>query len=612
MKAGAPAALVADDTGPGAGLQSGPTIEKWGPAGYRLTAEWPAVKLVRTIEIRDGLVAWQERWTNTGAKTLGVPFRHRVFLRGEPARFWLGGSSENTFLAATSQNPTLYLDSSVRPGTGAGITAESDWLRLLVWMRARAGVGEIYSETLAIAPGCCIDFELSIAPARDGGYWGFINGVRRRWGLNGTTVKGPVFFNYARAKEGANEGERIRNSLGHLGPVMVAVGPWLRGEPDCRVVTADTFPRLPKDAPRTPGGCPDLDVEAFLTLQHREAFWKRYGEEMEVIRRACPQVKVIGMMHPAMEAVYKPLQDRWPIAAEAIKTRDGSTFEDGNYSRAWLYDTVAKGWGVLYYVPRPGSRYLGELLRGMRRAMDQYGADGIYCDEFSWAYTRREYSRYDHGRWDGYSADLDAEGNVVRLKSDNACVTESAQIQIVRETLNRNKFFLANGAASLRSVTSLPYQRFVEGGNGISWFAAAHLNPTPLVLGNMGDEKSQKGVFESVKKCLAYGCLYSPMAVNLVLKGADNFVCKLYPMTVRELHSDAVVGEERLVTAASGSYAWPGRPGTVRLFRYDAKGDLLGAEPAVEVGPDDKLTVRVPPGGLAIAEIVQRRSEAKE
>ncbi len=125
----------------------------------------------------------------------------------------------------------------------------------------------------------------------------------------------------------------------------------------------------------------------------------------------------------------------------------------------------------------------------------------------------------------------------------------------------------------------------------------------------MGDESSQKGVFESVKKCLSYGCLYSPTAVNLVLKGPDNFVCKLYPMTVRELRSHAVLGEQRLVTAASGSYAWPGRLAAIRLYRYDAQGDLLGEEHEVQVGPHQPLTSTVPPGGLAIAEVADLHRE---
>lgn len=606
MKGDAPSLLLAEDGVPGEGAPK-LRVGKWGPAGYRLEAAWPALRLERTLEIGDGLVRWKERWTNTGDQTWGVPFRHRCFLRGEAARFWVGGSPENASLASSAQNPTLYLDSPTRRGHGVGITAESDWLRLLMWLRARTGVGELYSETLALAPGKSIDFELTLTPVRDGGgYWSFINSVRRRWGVNGTPMPRPMFLGYSLPKGEGTPAEKLRRALGHLGPITVVLGPWQRLEPDARVVTAGKYPRLPEGAPRAPGACPDLDIDAWLTLQHREAYWEQLGKEAAAIRAACPNAQVMQMMHPSMETVYKPLQDRWPIAQDIIRTAAGEAFEDAGYSKAWLYGMVEKDWGVLYYVPRPGSAYLEELLKGMRRALDQYRLDGIYCDEFSWAYSQRGYSRYDYSRWDGFSADLDADGSVLRLKCDNAFVTESAQLRMLHEVLSRGKFFLGNGASALRSVNSLPIQRFIEGGNGPSNMGFGHLSAVPLVLGNLGDETTRKGVFESVRLCLSAGCIYSPMAVNLLLEGPDNFVCKLYPITVRELGAGFVIGEERLVTTVSGSYAWPGRAASVRRYIYDADGNLQPVAAPRKMAARQKLDVKVPDKGLVIAEVVTK------
>jgi len=174
---------------------------------------------------------------------------------------------------------------------------------------------------------------------------------------------------------------------------------------------------------------------------------------------------------------------------------------------------------------------------------------------------------------------------------------------MTHEVLRRGKLFLANGGASLRSVNSLPILRFVEGGNGHGMMANGHLSSVPLVLGNMGNQKTQRGVFESVKQCLSIGCIYSPTGVNLVLKGDDNFVCKLYPITIRELGGGCVKGEERLITTSSGSYRWPAREATVRFYTYDANGDLLDRDKVVKVGVDDSLQVDVPSDGLTIAEV---------
>lgn len=594
--------LVADDSAPES-PEVKRAVERWGPAGYRLRATWPTLKLTRTVTVRTGLVEWKERWTNTGDEIREVLFRHRVFLRGQVARFRLGGSADNAVLAGTAANPTLFVQSPTRAGEGAGITAESDWLRLLMGLRCRAGVGEIYSDTLALAPKAEVDFDMTITSVTDGGgYWSFINSVRRRWGVNGIELRHPIFWGYAHAADAKSDEEQIAKSLGHLGAIYLVIGPWQRLEPDARVVTAGRYPKLPPEAPRAPRACPDLDAGAFLTFAHREPYWEQLRKEVALIHRVAPQVKVMQRLHPAMESVYRPMQDRWPIAAEAIRRPDGTVFEDAGYSRAWLGDMAAKDWGVLYYVPRPGSTYLEMILDGVRRALDECGLDGLYCDEFSWAYNTRGYSRYDYSRWDGYSADLDDAGKVARLKCDNAYVTESCQLRMVDEVLRRGKFFLNNGGNALRSLNSLPHARFIEGGNGPAMMPQGHLSPTPLVLGNMGDEATRQGVFNSVKACLAQGCLYSPTAVNLLLEGSDNFVCKLYPLTVRELGPGWILGQERLITTVSQSFRWPEDGGAVRLYSYNAEGKLLDSKTVVKVSAKQELSVQVPEKGLVIAE----------
>ena len=594
--------LIADDGAP-APADVEVAVEPWGALGFRTTAVWPAITLTRTVAVAEGVVDWRERWTNASEEIRGVPFRHRVFLRKPASRFYLGGSADNLALAGSASNPTIFLEGPGRSGNGVGITGESDWLRLLMGLRCGAGVGEIFSETLALAPGKSIDFRLAISPVTDGGgYWSFINGVRARWGVNGVTQERAVFWGYARADVDDSD-ERARASLAHLGPIYLVIGPWQRLEPDAKAVRAGAYPKLPEGAPPTPGACPDLDVDAFVTFAHRERYWEQLKIDVDRIRRAASDVKVMQMLHPAMEAVYRPLRDRWPIASEAILMPNGRVFEVAHYSRAWLGQCAEKDWGVLYYVPRPGSVYLDQIMSGVRRALDEVGLDGIYCDEFSWAGRSRGYSRYDYGRWDGYSADLGDDGDVLRLKSDNGFVSESCQLRMVNEVLRRGLYFLGNGGNALSSLNRLPHARFIEGGNGAGAWPQGHLSPTPLVLGNMGDQKSRRGVFESVKTCLAHGCIYSPSAVNLLLEGPNNFVCKQYPLAVTRLGPGYVVGRERLITTVSRTFDWPPAPSTVMLYRYNAEGELLDREAPSTVDAVGDLAVEVPDAGLVIAEI---------
>ena len=91
-------------------------------------------------------------------------------------------------------------------------------------------------------------------------------------------------------------------------------------------------------------------MDAFLTFAHREPAWSDYAKQVETLHRVCPQVCVMHMMHPSMEAVSRPLAHRWPWASEAIMTADGKPFEAYNYSRSWARATscgwtcCARGW----------------------------------------------------------------------------------------------------------------------------------------------------------------------------------------------------------------------------------------------------------------------------
>ncbi len=568
------------------------TSHPWGPSGFDMSALFDGLRLSRTVEIKAGVVCWKERWTNTSSDTRGVPFQHRFFLQGATADFIAGGDPDAPAMAASACNPTLFVKAA--GGNGFGVTAESDWLRLLIGMRSGGGVADLYSETLALAPGASIDFEISITPVTDGGgYWTFINSLRERWGVNGITCERPMFWGYARSQDGDTDEKRLQNALGHLGPITLITGGWMRLTADCNALPGGRYVGEESSTAE--------QVEDFLTFAHRELWWEQKKTDAELIRRACPNANIMHMTHPAMEVVCEPFASRFPIASEAIITAEGKPFNVDHYNRAHLGAFVDRGWKVYYYTPRPGSPYLNALLHSLETSLDVCQSDGIYCDEFSWAGRTRGYSRYDYSRWDGYSADLNENGAVMRLKSDNAFTSESCQLRMVNEPLSRGKVFLGNGGNALRSVGSLPIHRFIEGGNGHGTMASGHLSAVPLVLGNMGDTTTRAGVFESVRQCLEIGCIYSPVAVNLLLEGSDNFVCKLYPITIRKIYAGTVIGRERLITSRSGTFNWPGQSAKIRLYTYNAGGDLTSAEVVDAPGPD--FTIEVLDGGLVIAEL---------
>ena len=143
---------------------------------------------------------------------------------------------------------------------------------------------------------------------------------------------------------------------------------------------------------------------------------------------------------------------------------------------------------------------------------------------------------------------------------------------------------------------------FVEG-TSLIYMPKAHLLHVPLVLGNYGTENTLPGVLKAVREALSQGCVYSPHnRTNWVLRGPDNFVCKLYPVTVTEIGPGFVAARERFIAMKSGTYAWTGvTDGEVELFVYDVKGNRIrkGAKAKIAAG---KIKLDVPEKGLVIAE----------
>lgn len=87
-----------------------------------------------------------------------------------------------------------------------------------------------------------------------------------------------------------------------------------------------------------------------------------------------------------------------------------------------------------------------------------------------------------------------------------------------------------------------------------------------------------------------------------MLEGEDNFVCKLYPLTVTEIGPGFIAGRERFIARESDVYSWTGvSDGEVEIFAYNEDGIRVqkGARAKIVNG---SIELEVPPKGLVIAE----------
>ena len=566
-------------------------------SGYTITAKLAnGLVMERTLSVSGNAMTWREVWSNKSNKNLGVPFRHRFALLDSDCKFFVGGDGDNGAKISAPQNPTLFIQDK-KTLNGFGISAENDWTRLLIGLRVANGMAEMYSNQLALPPGKSIELAFAIDSETSGkGYWGFINRLRRRWlGDNTLTAPAPYFWICKfRNAPGKDDAEKIRNAYAHLGPAVVAASRWSRLGADVTTVISKKYP-VKADG--------SVDVGKFASFEHRKTFYDEYAEHLKLLAENAPEVKYIVMTHPAMEVVYVPEADKWSYAADAIKTADGKCFNEPYYSRAHLgKKPVSEGWAIYYYAPTEGSKYAQTISDDVKYQLDKLGGHGVYFDEFCFGFATRGYSRYDYSKSDGYSADLDRQGNVIRFKTDNAVTTAAFRKELTGWAAANGKYFYANGSPALMSEQRMPVLFFVEGGNGHGNLASGHLSQVPLALGNYGDFKTHKGIFEAAKTALSIGTVYSPhQNCNLLLKHRNEFVCRMYPLTIMELGSGIIKGKERIITTKSGTFDWQVADGDVDLYIYDGSGDWCGAVKSGKI-KNSNITIQVPPNGMVIAE----------
>ena len=561
------------------------------------------VTLTRRLVIgEDGLLQWREVYKNTGKNIVAVPYHHNLSLGVNEPRIWLSGEPDGAFVPTALSHPTIVLEESKDKQRGMGITFENDMARLVSASKRVNDTAELYTTVLAIAPDKTITLEFSIAPIAQGGYWTFINDLRKRWKLNSVTATAPFFFDdidlYASFRKGKNLANMLRDNVGSWGTVYLALTPWRIGTWEL-VSHKENYAKLPAGTPRAVGKTSDLDIDKFLQFGAHDVIDQEQKHIIDLIHRNLPDVKLVQMNHASMEAVYLPYADRWPYADCVIKDANGKIFHSEHYDMK-LDIFRKKDWVIGYYVPYGGSAYYNFKLAMAQKALD-IGFDGIYVDEFSFAFPVAGYSRYNYLSWDGFSADIGPDNTIQHLKSDNAYTSVAYQHALVNLVRGQGKFFLGNGMAGSRSINNAPCLRFWEDFGRIG---CAHIAKVPLILGHKKGE-SQKLVFEGVRYAIANGCVYSPFISSAkYLKGADNFVCKQYPITVVRLMPGGVVGRERLLTAVSGVFDWPCIPDGTKavLYCYNKNGDRINVG-STTVITGGKITLNVPENGLVYAEL---------
>ncbi len=559
--------------------------------GFCIEKNFGHIRLKRTLTLRDGMLYWEEIWSNNSNGIAAVPFRHRIGLNNAKAKVWLRGTPDVFELLTLDGNSTIFMESMSDGTRGFGIVLEDDISRLICGGNSAYGMAEFYTGCFALAPGSSRKLFYTVTPVSKKGYWEFINGVRRRWGIGRYGMDRPIFWApLLPASAGKNWAERVRNIFGDFGPVTLAVDPWIHGLGKMEAIARCSSPH--GNTEQVLAGCHAAALPGVLA-------------KLQEIKGAIPGIKVYSLHHASMFCVYLPEFPGYRLFDSVIHGKDLQPYHHAGYDAAILKGAEKRGWAIAYCMPLPGN-YSWQRNFELLDAVFSAGVDGVYYDEFGSCATKRDYSRYEYTQWDGFSADIDENGKVVALKADYSYLTLPFQNALLHRLSATGRGLLGNGAAVTGDMNQSPAMRFTEGASSNANMPGGHLSHVPLVLGNYGDVNSRAGIMAAVRTALKFGCIYSPFTPTaLHLSGADNFVCKFYPLTITELGQGVICARERIIVDHSGTFTWCGvDSGTAELFVYDASGNRLPDTGTVSV-VDGKITLTCPENGLVIAELRQ-------
>ena len=227
-------------------------------------------------------------------------------------------------------------------------------------------------------------------------------------------------------------------------------------------------------------------------------------------------------------------------------------------------EPVAYRTGWLYCVlPQLGNPVGKHLMQMLDLYVDELAFDGIYLDE--WDHSR---ARVSYGHSDGVSALLDEQGRIVRKIGFVPILSKEFHVAFTGELAKRNAVIFANQFDDTLAAAQLPIVHFAEPVAYDSYLlCAAQLSRSPLSL----HLKPRVNLFETVREFLKRGVLTCYYWYYL---HGDHVLKRCYPITVREIRPGIVIGDDRIITCASGAFTL-GHAKPFRVYVYAAPNGLL-------------------------------------
>ncbi len=515
------------------------------------TLDSPAYGFKRSMQVLSDHILVKDTLSNPTGSNVGVHLFHRALGDGSPRETRLGGL-ESSKSVRNAFNPSIFASYG---STGIGLLAEDDVFRVHALLGVDQGAPMLSDDQLVLAAGKSVTLEWSLYPTGSGGYWEFVNAVRRNWGTN-RTINGPFAFT-------AGFGDAAFTSRDVAG-----LGKWARDRNLKYIVGG-----MPKNSDGT---------YAHGTAGGHSDYWIRNEKSWQTkLRAGDPGAKTLSYFHmqisteSAGESKYSDSR---------MKDEGGQTVVYPNKERLPLF------------VPTPTNGYGKALMSFLNSMTGQIGVDGIYWDEMSGSYGAYNYN----GPWDGVTGVLDPRSKVLTdTRSAVPLQLLPMSKKIVDWAESKNLMIIANSMSRTRTLMDEPFLRFQETLGNFDKMANTHLQ-WPVGLANNNKEETAADSVQQVVSMLDRGGVY--YGFRYVRAASPwNFSSVLYPITPVELREGVVIGKERILTNRSGTFGFPdGSKAQVVVVDRDGSKDSNPSVSEVQVSGKRAYRVTVESGQFAV------------
>ena len=531
--------------------------------------------IIRNIETEGEKVIIKETITNKDDEPIGIIIAHQIILEDMPVYYRIAGLEDIERFAGVAENPTIFM---AYRDTSLGFLAEDNVLRAQGEISKKSNMFQYTTKHFGLDKGKSYFFHFSLYPFQKGGYFTFINKVRKEWGVN-HTIEGPFAFS-----DQVIPGRKIK---------IYTVGPWLDYytiNPETgKIYTREDYKKMMKPIKdRIKQAQPDAlilgQTETNLYTIDKQSI--KGGEILP--GGSMPRTGKYGeILDKTQSEVLKAGINGW--LDSILQTEDGRVIVDTYYPNA--ADTL----NLMVYLEKDNYRYKF-FKNQIDFLMDEVGLDGVYIDQFTlnWGPIGRS-DRHTYEKWDGYTVDIDeVTGKITRKYTDCGLMGAEARKDILNYIVNKGGISVVNSFPSANEEQNVPRVfRFAEFENDPAnpltyidkkppltvYCAKGHLS-TPIILGIRPQRFNEEGkkrcaeiIIKSVITALRNGLLYYYYGdiIPSEGEGAGEYgpINHMFPFTPVEINEGYLIGEERIITSVSKTFTWDKEP---QVFLFDLKG----------------------------------------